>query len=237
MINSTDNAALKAYAAPAESPSQWTPEAVLFDFDGTLTRPGLLDFAVIRNAINCPRNLSILEYIEMLPPGEQREQCKAILHSFEEEAAELADPNEGAVDLLLHLKARNIPLGIITRNTLKSVLTSLRKFVGVDKSDFKTIITREDPVRPKPEPDGVLLAASRMGVSPERILVVGDYIFDIEAGKRAGSKTAFLSNGKKDCANCGADWHVELLGEIKNFCEYSGLVMSDIQSIPENKRS
>ncbi len=39
-----------------------------------------------------------------------------------------------------------------------------------------------------------------MGVSASRILVVGDYVFDIEAGYQAGAVTAFLTNGGRSCS-------------------------------------
>ncbi|MBC2710323.1 MAG: hypothetical protein HGJ94_04790 [Desulfosarcina sp.] len=38
-------------------------DAVLFDFDGTLTRPGALDFSVIKRAIGCPDGIPVLEFM------------------------------------------------------------------------------------------------------------------------------------------------------------------------------
>ncbi len=161
----------------------------------------------------------ILEHIQALPHGDRRERCVAILDAYENDAAERAEPNAGAEDLVLHLKSRSVVIGIITRNSLSSVTRSLRNFNAVQTSDFSTIITREDPVRPKPEPDGVLLAATRMSVPAERLLVVGDYKFDIEAGRRAGAKTAFLSNGINSRSEPGSDFSVEMLSELKSLCE------------------
>lgn len=192
----------------------WAPGAVLFDFDGTLTRPGILDFAAIRQAIGCPPGETILEFINALPPGNHRKSCLDILESFEAEAARRAEPNAGAEDIVRHLKSRGIPSGILTRNTLAAVTSSLRNFTSLSQSDFTAIITRDDPGRPKPEPDGVLLAACRMGLTPDRLLVVGDYIFDIEAGRKAGAKTAFLCNDKTDCSAHGADFSLSHLSDL-----------------------
>ena len=41
-------------------------KAVLFDFDGTLTAPGALDFRVIKKEIGCPQDMPVLEFIEEL---------------------------------------------------------------------------------------------------------------------------------------------------------------------------
>ena len=44
-----------------------TIRAVLFDFDGTLTRPGSLDFQQLREELASPVGAPILEYIQGLP--------------------------------------------------------------------------------------------------------------------------------------------------------------------------
>ncbi len=168
--------------------------AVLFDFDGTLTRPGALDFAVIRTGIGCPQGIPILEYIESLHDLSARERASAILDEFELAAARASTPNEGAEEVLAGLAARGVPFGILTRNSRIAVRTALESFSTVREGDFPVIICREDDARPKPHPDGVLLAASRFGCPPERLLVVGDYRFDVEAGAAAGALTALLTN-------------------------------------------
>jgi hydrogenase expression/formation protein HypE len=55
-------------------------------------------------------------------------------------------------------------------------------------------VTRDLPLSPKPLPDGVHYAAEQLGVDVAELLVVGDYAFDIEAGKRAGALTMYLHN-------------------------------------------
>jgi len=41
-------------------------KAVIFDFDGTLTKPGSIDFISIRKRIQCPEDQRLLEYINNL---------------------------------------------------------------------------------------------------------------------------------------------------------------------------
>ncbi|MCJ7686574.1 MAG: HAD-IA family hydrolase, partial [Desulfobacteraceae bacterium] len=60
--------------------------------------------------------------------------------------------------------------------------------------DFDTIVTREVSL-PKPHPDGVIKAAGQMKLSPEELLVVGDFRFDVIAAKRAGAMAVLLTNG------------------------------------------
>jgi beta-phosphoglucomutase family hydrolase len=51
---------------------------------------------------------------------------------------------------------------------------------------FQAILTAEDVARGKPEPDLFLLAASRLGVPPERCVVFEDSDLGLEASRRAG---------------------------------------------------
>ena len=39
-------------------------KAVLFDFDGTLTEPGALNFSLLKETIGCPENSPILEFFK-----------------------------------------------------------------------------------------------------------------------------------------------------------------------------
>jgi HAD superfamily hydrolase (TIGR01509 family) len=168
-------------------------KGILFDFDGTLTTPGALDFPAIKKELGCPPDQAILEYLETQTP-EKRSSLMKILEVIEDQAAEASRPNRGAEKCLSVLKERGIILGILTRNGLSSVKKALKKFSGVSIRDFATVITRDESL-PKPHPDGVYEAARQMGLSPGEILMVGDFRFDVMAGNAAGVKTVLLANG------------------------------------------
>jgi hydrogenase expression/formation protein HypE len=170
-------------------------KGVLFDFDGTLTRPGALDFPAIKQQLGCPADQAILEYSETLP-AVQRSQLMKTLEDIEDQAAEVSRPNKGAEKCLSVLKGRGILLGILTRNGLNSVKKALQKFEDVTINDFAAVITRDESL-PKPHPDGVHEAARRMGLSTKEILMVGDFRFDIIAGSAAGVRTVLLANGER----------------------------------------
>jgi HAD superfamily hydrolase (TIGR01509 family) len=170
-------------------------KAVLFDFDGTLTLPGALDFPSLKQEISCPYDAPVLEFIDE-QPAEKRTSLLEVLNLKEALAAEQSQPNTGAERCLAELKRRGIPFGIHTRNSRHSVQRALRKFRSVWAEDFKAIMTRDDSL-PKPHPDGVIRASTRMGVSVEELMVVGDFRFDIMAGSSAGACTVLLTNGQK----------------------------------------
>jgi len=198
-------------------------KAVLFDFDGTLTKPGALDFSALRKAIRSPADMPVLEFIESLPTSEEQKDAMSKLEQFESDAAGKSEPNPGAEDLVPYLRLKGIPVGIISRNSFQSIKQALKNFKEVRKSDFDIIISRDDPVRPKPEPDGILLAAQRLKIEPEEVLVVGDFIFDIQSGQQAGAITVFLENnygGRKPAVESQqlklrSDYTISHLEELK----------------------
>ena len=75
--------------------------AIIFDLDGTLTRP-YLDFDAIRAEIGLPSG-PILEGIERLPET-QRSRAHAILSNREREAAENSELQEGAREVIAAIR-------------------------------------------------------------------------------------------------------------------------------------
>lgn len=184
---------------------------VVFDMDGTITRP-YLDFAEIRQAIGLKDpNILILDYIESLPEEEQK-RANDILDRFEEEAAANVEAHDGAVELLQELSNRDIKAAIFTRNSRKSVQTVLQK-LGIS---FEAIITRDDaPAKPlKPAPDAIIALLKRHNLNPGQALMVGDYSPDILAGKRAGIRTVLMDNDDGRPIDIQPDYRITNLHEL-----------------------
>ena len=105
-------------------------KAVLFDFDGTLTLPGALDFAAIRRSLGCPPEQPLLEFIAGIADGPQRRRARAALERFEAEGAAASTPFPGAQKLVHKLKSQGLRVGIISRNSLQAI----RRARGPDRS-------------------------------------------------------------------------------------------------------
>jgi hydrogenase expression/formation protein HypE len=190
--------------------------AVLFDFDGTLTEPGSLDFGVVREAVGCPQGRPVLEFINGMASQAKRAAAFQILDAFEAKAARHSRPNAGAEEVLGFLRALGLKIGIISRNSLASIKTALDNFGRIRMLDFAIILSRDDPFSPKPSPEGILAAAEIMEVPVSQVLVVGDFVFDVEAGHKAGAITAFLTNrGSSHPCAYPSDFTLENLGELK----------------------
>lgn len=166
--------------------------AVLFDFDGTLTRPGALDFSRIKHALNCPLDTPVLEYIRSIDDPAGRRSAMQQLDQFELEGARKSRPNPGAQRLVQWIKSLGLSVAVITRNSMVSVVRALENFDRIGPGDFDLIITRDTEVAPKPSGDGIVWAAQKLGIECAEILEVGDYLFDPQAGLAAGALTALL---------------------------------------------
>jgi HAD superfamily hydrolase (TIGR01509 family) len=165
------------------------PRAVIFDLDGTLTEP-LLDFDAMRAEIGLAPGLPILE---QLAAGDDalRARGEQVLRRHELDAIERATLADGCLELLAALRARDLPAAILTRNTREVVELFVRKFDFA--RSFAAHYTREDGP-PKPSPEGVFRLCRELGVAPAETLVVGDYKFDVIAGRRAGCRTALVTS-------------------------------------------
>ncbi len=192
--------------------------AILFDFDGTLTAPGALDLLLIRRFIGCPEKMPILEFIAGLPEKDAK-KAMTTLDEFELNAAQQAMPNADAEEIIRYLRAKAIKIGILSRNTRASIERAIRNFSQISSADFDLIISRDDAIRPKPDPEGVLFAAKQMNIAPEHIMVVGDYIFDIHAGKQAGAMTVFLDNGTLMFPDLECDYRISSLSELREIVD------------------
>lgn len=158
---------------------------MIFDLDGTLTQP-LLDFDLIRAEIGLPPG-PILEQLADAS-AEERARAEAILRRHELEAIEEAVLADGCVELLGLLRERGIPHGILTRNMRVAVARFCQRF----GFEFEAQYTREDGPA-KPSPDGVLHLCAHFGAAPEQVITVGDYKFDVMAGRAAGTRTVLVA--------------------------------------------
>ncbi len=158
---------------------------VAFDMDGTLT-VSELDFDRIRAECGVPPGESVLEHMESLPEQE-RHRVESILGRHERDAAASSGLRDGAREVLQELRARGFRTALLTRNSAESVRTVLRRF-GLE---FDCWLSREHS-EPKPSPEPVLKIAERLGVLPDQLMVVGDYVFDVLAGHAGGALTAFV---------------------------------------------
>jgi HAD superfamily hydrolase (TIGR01509 family) len=160
-------------------------ELVIFDMDGTLTEE-LLDFEEIRREIGLPAAGGILEHIAGMGDA-ARAVAEGILHRHEMESSEQCVLQPGAKAMLEGLQARGVRTALLTRNSRACAECVL----GRHELAFEFVATREH-LPHKPHGDSILNIVRKLGISPERVLMVGDYIYDLQAARAAGVDSALL---------------------------------------------
>jgi HAD superfamily hydrolase (TIGR01509 family) len=158
----------------------------VFDLDGTLTL-AVHDFAVIRAELGVPATADILGYLATLPPTEAAAR-HARLHALELALIEQTAAAPGAQALLKRLAKRGTRVGILTRNSRAIALTTLARH-GLGAYFTADEVLGRDEALPKPAPDGVQKLAAVWGTPLSDVLMVGDYLFDLQTGRAAGAAT------------------------------------------------
>ena len=160
---------------------------IIFDLDGTLA-DSQLDFEAMRAEMELPPGQAILEALAHLPP-ERAARCREILHRHELEGADRATLLPGVAELFAVMERRGWLAAIATRNSREITALTLKK-LGLA---VELAMTRDDgPVKPDPWP--VHHVCRQWGVSPAEVVVIGDYQFDIESGRAAGTRTVLLTH-------------------------------------------
>ena len=161
----------------------------LFDMDGTLTR-AMHDFDAMRAELELPAGVPILEALAVMDPTEA--QLKhAALDAMELRMAADATPQPGSHELLEYLREQGAKLGIVTRNG-KQIARATLVACGLDSFFTDEAIISRDCCKAKPDPAGVHLLLSRWSAEAGDAVMVGDYLFDLQAGHSAGVATVHM---------------------------------------------
>ncbi len=124
---------------------------------------------------------------------------------------------ESSVRLILALKEAGILLavGSSSRNC-RSVLETAG-LLSFFQECIGGIVSKEEKLKGKPEPDIFLFAASKLGVPPHRAVVIEDAVSGVRAGKRGKFGLVIgvaRENNEKELRSHGADWVVKDLSEV-----------------------
>lgn len=202
-------------------------EAILWDLDGVLVDTAGLHYQAWHQLLSeLGRSLSEEEFRrtfglrndlilrEMLGEASDEEverlsERKEAL--FRQHAAGRVSPLPGAVELVRRAQDEGRRMALVTstpRANIDLVLTG----AGLAGA-FDTIVAAEDVSRGKPDPEGYLLAARRLGVAPERCLVIEDAPGGIEAARRAGMRSLAVTTTRPRQDLAAADAVVDSLSE------------------------
>jgi HAD superfamily hydrolase (TIGR01509 family) len=183
----------------------------IFDLDGTLT-VSAHDFEHMRRELGLEPQVPILEALHAMPDDMAAPLWEA-LNELEFYYAGKASIMQGANELLQKLHDKGRQLAILTRNTMPVVEHTLQA-CSIDQFFPLDHILDRDSCIPKPSPDGIQRLLKFWQADADDTVMVGDFLYDLEAGKGAGVATVHLdTRGDVDWSEF-TDIRVESLGEI-----------------------
>ena len=186
----------------------------IFDLDGTLT-VSAHDFEHIRRELGLAPEAPILEALNAMPEAEAAPLWE-LLNELEFYYAGKASVMLGAAELLQKLHDDGRRLAILTRNTMPVVKQTLQACRLDHFFPVEHILDRDSCI-PKPSPDGVRRLLDFWRADADDSVMVGDYLYDLEAGKGAGVITIHVdTRGNVDWSDY-TDIRVEGLGEIIDY--------------------
>ena len=208
-------------------------KAFVFDFDGTIASL-TIDFQEMRRAVLAQlvsfgvsgdglRDLYVLEMIaagrQIIAgrfPGQENiyfQQADALVKGIEINAARRGSLLPGTREMLFQLRARNLKIGVITRNCRDAVniaLPDILSFVDI-------VLTRDETPLVKPDPDHLIKVLEAFALPAAKVAMVGDHTMDMKLAKNVGAYAIGVLTGHAnatDLSGAGADMVINKASEI-----------------------
>lgn len=133
----------------------------------------------------------------------------------------------GLPEFLDHLEAAQLPLAVASSASRGRAAFMLEQLDL--KRRFRVIVTGDDVSAGKPDPAIFRLAARRLGIAAENILVCEDAVYGVEAAKKAGMKClAIAANGRQPLLEqAGADCVLP---------DFRSAVLADLQALFDTRQ-
>jgi HAD superfamily hydrolase (TIGR01509 family) len=173
--------------------------AYLFDCDGTIADSMPLHYLAWKKALgewNCEfgeelfyawGGMPVAEIISTLNEKHGLNMpVETVSRRKENLYFELLPQLKAVPEVLEHIEAERgrIPFAVVSGSTKESVVASLVSLNLLDR--FEIFVCAGDYKKSKPDPEGFLLAAARLGVAAEACLVFEDTEMGIQAAQAAG---------------------------------------------------
>ena len=186
-------------------------EAVIFDWDGTLAETRKIVIQSFQNVLTeegC--NVSDEFIVRLMGVGTKKtfiEAFKAcnrrldvlMLEKLTNKKVRIQAENtnkvklmNGAFELLEDLYGR-IKIALATmgsRPVIDKLLTEKRI-----KKFFNVVVTADDVSKPKPDPEVFIITAKKLGIDPQKCMVIEDSVFGLRAARLAKMKCVGIPSG------------------------------------------
>jgi beta-phosphoglucomutase len=212
-----------------------TKSAVIFDMDGVLvdTEP-VINAAAIEGLKEFGVRAKPEDFIPFIGAGEIKyiggvaekyglayrpEMKDRVYEIYLQIVDKMLTVYPGTIDCLTNLNKDGIPMAVASSADRIKIDANLRASL-IAPELFQVILSAEDVIHRKPAPDLFLTAAARLGIAPERCIVVEDALNGVQAAKSAGMVCIAVctSFGKEQLTAAGADYVCDGMAEVYKTC-------------------
>jgi HAD superfamily hydrolase (TIGR01509 family) len=209
-------------------------EAVLFDFDGTLVDASRaicrsFDTALRRfgapvmpeDRVKAMIGRPLREMFAVADPSAAPERLEDYVEAYREAwlplAVPLTTPLPTAAETVRQLASSGIRLAVVTSRIASGAERILDAFAL--RAHFAVVVGVEHVDRPKPDPEGLRVALSALGVAADGAVMVGDTPDDVAAGRAAGTCAVGVTTGAYDESSLSAAGAHVVLGRLWELVE------------------
>lgn len=179
-------------------------QAILWDMDGVIVQSGEFHYRAYRELfeeIDVPfsrelyfdelfgvRNWDIIQKVAGELPREEIERlAERKEEKFRKHARGNIEALPGAKEMISRAAEAGLKQAIVSSTPCVNIDMILEELALTEA--FGTVVGEEDAEKGKPDPEGFLVAAERLGVAPEACVVIEDAPAGIEAGNEGGMRT------------------------------------------------
>lgn len=183
------------------SRAPFRPQGILWDIDGTLIDTTSLIVAAldhtyraflgrtlptedIRAIIGTPLSEQVLALGDPRETGADPLAMEAEFIRYYESHRSLERIVPEAVEALITGKKAGITTALVTSKNREELANTLPR-LGIEPY-VDLIVSADDVIRPKPDPEGILFALKTLGLDPTRTVFIGDTVHDMRAAEAAG---------------------------------------------------
>ncbi|MFM2197078.1 MAG: hypothetical protein RLZZ505_510 [Verrucomicrobiota bacterium] len=207
-------------------------KALIFDLDGTLVEslPGIaasLNRALALHGLPGHADAAVRGFIgdgarmlvtRAMSPGETAPHLEGVLRSFAGDYAATwhqgTQPYDGITALLADLRARGIPLAVLSNKPHAFTTEIVAKLFP--EHTFAAVLGNREDLPHKPDPTGAFEIAVALGTTPENCILIGDSTMDLETARNAGMTSIAVTWGYQDRERLlGADRIVDHMPDLK----------------------
>ncbi|MFO8184752.1 MAG: HAD family hydrolase [Candidatus Aegiribacteria sp.] len=190
-------------------------EGVVFDLDGTLldTLDDILDVVnhvfrqeglppESREGVRLAVGRGVENLVRKLVPKRSRNEeyvkklSGMIRETYSEKGSVKTRPYPGIPRLIRKLSGQGMPMAVLTNKPHDSALESVEMHFG---KEYFSVVSGADKIRPmKPSPGSADPVLKKLGVAPDRIMMVGDSDVDMDTATVSGMVPVGVSWGYRD---------------------------------------